>query len=252
MDSNLKTIFKYALIAVVAYASRPLSNAIVSYFKSTYVETKSVESSNQLSQACVSGTISDHDYVDLGLSVKWATCNVGASSFTDYGDYFAWGETEPKEDYSWKTYMWCNGSSETINKYGKSSDYVFVLESLDDAATVNWGEKWRMPTIAELQELENNCTWEWKIINGVNGYKITAKNNNWIFLPVAGYRGGTSGGGVGSGGGYWSSTVDESFSRHAYGLYFNSSRKGTRYNLRYYGHTVRPVSDILYVDDNVD
>lgn len=244
MELNIKTILKFALIAVVAYASRPLSDAILSYFKSTYVETKSVESSKQLSQACVSGTISDHDYVDLGLSVKWATCNVGASSFTDYGDYYAWGETEPKEDYSWKTYMWCNGRYETINKYGKSLDYVFVLESLDDAATVNWGEKWRMPTIAELQELENNCTWEWKIINGVNGYKITAKNNNWIFLPVAGYRYGTSSTNVGSYGLYWSSTVYESNSDLAYSLSFYSGSKSTGRSSREYGRTVRPVSDI--------
>lgn len=240
MKLDFKTILKFVLVAVVAYASKSLYNSIKQYF----TEKKTVEVETlKINENPVSGVIEDHDYVDLGLSVKWATCNVGASRFTDYGDYFAWGETESKEDYSWKTYMWCNGGSETINKYCKSSDYVFVLESLDDAATVNWGEKWRMPTIAELQELENNCTWEWKIINGVNGYKITAKNNNWIFLPVAGYRGGTSGGGVGSGG-YWSSTVDEINSNYAYGLYFNSSRKGTGYNYRYYGHTVRPVSDI--------
>ncbi|MBQ0156803.1 MAG: hypothetical protein KBT22_09560 [Bacteroidales bacterium] len=250
MELNTKTILKFALIAVVAYASRPLSDAIVSYFKSTVVETKSVESSKQLSQACVSGTISDHDYVDLGLSVKWAICNVGASSFTDYGDYFAWGETEPKEDYSWKTYMWCNGGSETINKYRISLDYVFVLESLDDAATVNWGEKWRMPTIAELKELKNECEWEWNTINGVNGYKITAKNNNWIFLPAAGSRYGTSSYEVGSGGSYWSSSVSKSFRDRAYGLYFGSSGKYTDYSYyRTNGRTVRPV---IYVNDNVD
>ena len=218
MELNIKTILKFAFIAVVAYASRPLSDAIVSYFKSTDVETKSVEPPKQLSQACVSGTISDHDYVDLGLSVKWATCNVGASRFTDYGDYFAWGETEPKEDYSWETYMWCNGGSETINKYCKSSDYVFVLESLDDAATVNWGEKWRMPTIAELQELRHNCAWKWNTINGVNGYKITAKNNNWIFLPATGLL--MSSGIAETSQCYiWSSSINSDNTRSAYFLY---------------------------------
>lgn len=262
MELNIKTILKFALIAVVSYASRPVSNAIVSYIKSTDVETKSVEPPKQLSQACVSGTISDHeyvsdhDYVDLGLSVKWATCNVGASRFTDYGDYFAWGETEPKEDYSWVTYRWGDGTGETINKYGISIDYVFVLESLDDAATVNWGKSWRMPTIFELQDLENKCTWEWKIINGVNGYKITAKNNNWIFLPAAGKRFGTSSGDVGSGCHYWSSSVDERNSNIAYYLYFSSNIKSTLYSRRYYGYSVRPVSDIrddnVDVDDNVD
>ncbi len=224
----------------MAYASKSIYNSIKQYF----TEKKTVEVETlKINENPVSGVIENHDYVDLGLSVKWATCNVGASSISDYGDYFAWGETEPKEDYSWKTYMWCNGSSETINKYGKSSDYVFVLESLDDAATVNWGEKWRMPTIAELQELVHNCVWEWKIINGVNGYKITAKNNNWIFLPAAGFRSGTSSNGVGSFGAYWSSTVNEINSNYAYGLYFGSNSRRDN-NSRYSGLTVRPVVDI--------
>lgn len=224
----------------MAYASKSLYNSIKLYF----TEKKTVEVETlKINENPVSGVIEDHDYVDLGLSVKWATCNVGASSFTDYGDYFAWGETEPKEDYSWNTYMWwCNGSSENINIYRYG--FETVLESLDDAATVKWGEMWRMPTIAELQELVHNCEWEWNTINGVNGYKITAKNSNWIFLPAAGYRYGTSSSSVGSHGYYWSSTVYESDSYRAYYLYFNSSSEGTYSRNRDYGRTVRPVSDI--------
>ena len=135
-----------------------------------------------------------HEYVDLGLSVKWATCNVGASKPEEYGDYFAWGETEPKDYYDWSTYKWCNGIKETLTKYNNSSSYgsvdnKTVLETTDDAATANWGGSWRIPTKEELDELRNNCTWTWTKINDVNGYKVTSnKNGNSIFLPMAGYR----------------------------------------------------------------
>ena len=123
-----------------------------------------------------------HEYVDLGLSVKWATCNVGAVSPEDYGDYFAWGETEPKDFYAWSTYKWCNGSYDTLTKYCTDSKYgtvdnKTVLDLEDDAAHVNWGGDWRMPTKAEQDELYNNCTWEWTTQNGVNGYKVTSKIN---------------------------------------------------------------------------
>ena len=190
-----------------------------------------------------------HEYVDLGLSVKWATCNVGATRPEEYGDYFAWGETEPKENYDWSTYKYCNGTSITITKYCNKSNYGYngftdtktVLDSEDDAATVNWGGNWRMPTDAEMTELREQCTWTWTTQNGVNGYKVVGKNGNFIFLPAAGYLRNSSLGDAGSIGYYWSSSLSTSSPNYAYRVDFNSSGVYRGYNVRYYGRSVRPV-----------
>ena len=123
--------------------------------------------------------------VDLGLSVKWATFNVGASKPEDYGDYFAWGETEPKEEYSWATYKWYDGTTNNITKYNKT-DSLTTLEPEDDAAHVHWGDKWRMPTKEELQELIDSCQWERTTVNEVRGNTVTGPNGNSIFIPLAG------------------------------------------------------------------
>ena len=109
-----------------------------------------------------------HEYVDLGLSVNYATCNVGATTPEEYGDYFAWGEVEPKETYTWENYKYCDGSSTTLTKYCNKSNYgnngftdtKTVLDPEDDAAIANWGGAWRMPTYDEFSELKNNCTWD--------------------------------------------------------------------------------------------
>ncbi len=118
--------------------------------------------------------INDHEYVDLGLpsGTMWATCNVGATAPIEYGDYFAWGETAPKNVYNSDNYNF----SESPN----------VLSSNYDVATTCWGEGWRMPTFEEFDELTNSCNWEWTDIDGVNGYKVTGTNGNSIFLPAAG------------------------------------------------------------------
>ena len=140
------------------------------------------------------------EYVNLGLSVKWAACNVGATKPEEYGGYYAWGETE-KTTYDWSTYKWCNGSSTTLTKYNNSSSYGTVdnkttLDPEDDVAHVKWGGNWRMPTKAEQDELLNNCTWTWydsgnTEFNGVAGYKVTSNKSGYtdrfIFLPAAGY-----------------------------------------------------------------
>ena len=124
--------------------------------------------------------------VDLGLSVKWANFNIGAFDPTHYGDYFAWGETEPKETYSWATYKWCDGTDANITKYN-STDSKTILEPEDDAAQVHWGGKWRMPTKEEIEELIDNCTWSESIQNGVKGYVVTSKHTgNSIFFPYSG------------------------------------------------------------------
>lgn len=194
------------------------------------------------------------EMVDLGLpsGIKWANMNVGATKPEEYGDYFAWGETEPKDVYDWSTYKWCNGSYDTQTKYCTSSSYGTVdnkttLEPEDDAAHVNWGGNWRMPTKAEQDELRNtdNCTWEWKTNyngTGVNGYLVTSKKNgNSIFLPASGYRCGSSVNFVGSYGYYWSSSLDEGDSNYAHYLYFNSDYVGWHVSSRYDGLSVRPV-----------
>ena len=129
--------------------------------------------------------------VDLGLSVKWASFNVGATKPEEYGGYYAWGETEEKEDYSWATYKWCNGTETSMTKYCTNSNYGIVdnktiLDPEDDVAHVKWGGTWRMPTEAEIEELLEKCTWTWTINNNIGGYVVTGINGNSIFLPAGG------------------------------------------------------------------
>ncbi|MBQ7622782.1 MAG: leucine-rich repeat protein [Bacteroidales bacterium] len=189
--------------------------------------------------------------VDLGLSVKWASWNVGASKPEDYGAYIAWGETEAKADYSWSTYKWCNGSSSSLTKYN-SSDGKAVLELEDDAARVNWGGSWRMPTVAEWEELMNNCTWIWTSDyngTGIKGQIVTSKKSGYedrsIFLPAAGNRDVSGLLYVGSAGSYWSPSLRTDYPNRAWPVGFGSSdvfwiRGGEE---RYQGLSVRPVSE---------
>ena len=188
------------------------------------------------------------DAVDLGLSVKWATCNVGASEPWEYGGYYAWGETEEKSDYTWKTYKWCNGSYDSMTKYCTDSIYgrvdnKTVLDPEDDVAHVKWGDSWRMPTLEEQKELLDECTWEWTELNGVNGYRVTGPNGNSIFLPAAGYRDGSKLQYNRAVGDYWSSSL---YVRYGYScsLYFQiDGYYYSGYYYRYYGRNVRPVCE---------
>ena len=188
-----------------------------------------------------------HEYVDLGLSVKWATCNVGASKPESYGDYFAWGETSPKSYYDWSTYKWCNGSSRSLTKYCTDSDYGTVdnktqLELSDDAARANWGGSWRMPTYDEFTELRTKCTWTWTTRNGVKGYEVTSKaNGRSIFLPAAGYRIVSSLGNAGSYGYYWSSSLYTDYPYRAMYVSFGLSLVYCDDDSREGGQSVRPV-----------
>ena len=181
-----------------------------------------------------------HDWVDLGLpsGTLWATMNVGANSPEEYGDEFAWGETVPKEIYNWESYRWCKGSNNTLTKYCTNSYYgnngftdgTTELESVDDAAYVNWGPQWRMPSKEQLNELKTECTWEYTSIqNGVHRYKVTGPNGNSIFMPF-----------TGSFGYYWSRTLEPNYSHYAYCLYFSPSVIWLS-SYRYLGYPVRAV-----------
>ena len=184
------------------------------------------------------GKHNSHEYVDLGLSVKWATCNVGASKPEDYGNYYAWGETSTKAKYDSGN---CPTFGLSIPKL-QSQGYIDSegnLTSQYDAARANWGGSWRMPTKAEMQELKGRCTWEWTTQNGVNGYKVTGPNGNSIFLPAAGGRE-WSLYGAGIHGYYWSSTPSSAFNV-AYSLYFSSGYHKMDDISRSDGRSVRPV-----------
>lgn len=183
--------------------------------------------------------------IDLGLpsGTLWADRNVGADSPEAYGDYFAWGETEPKEAYGWNTYKWCEGPNYTLTKYYDPDDPwgTHVLDIEDDAAYVNMGVEWRMPTVDELNELVNKCTWTWTTLNGVNGYKVTGPNSNSIFLPAAGCRDGNNLNYVGSGGYYWSSRCGD-VGRIADFLRLHQFDWSMYSDIRYYGYTIRAVA----------
>ena len=190
--------------------------------------------------------ISGPQAVDLGLSVKWASCNVGANSPEEYGDYFAWGEVKPKSVYDWSTYKYCNRPYNTFTKYNSDSGYGRVdnkktLDVQDDAATANWGGAWRMPTKAEQDELRTKCKWVWTTLNGVNGYKVIGPNGNSIFLPAAGCMGGGTLYGAGSDGSFWSSSLSADDPHYAYGVLFGSDYVGWDGYYRVDGRSVRPV-----------
>lgn len=202
-------------------------------------------------------TPSPVDYVDLGLpsGLKWAKCNLGAPKPSEPGDHYAWGETDPKAEYTWATYKWMQaGQSEAkyITKYtiadGETGgiwydssgafigDNKTALVAADDAATAKLGSPWRMPTIDEFQELIDKCTWTWTTQDGVNGYQVDGPNGNAIFLPagylvIGSYRADY----------YWSSSLSTTESDCAYSLDLNSDRYFIARTYRYFGCTVRPV-----------
>ncbi len=175
--------------------------------------------------------LNGHEYVDLGLpsGTLWATCNIGADTVEEFGDYFAWGETEPKELYDWKSYKYGRFIHERyeLNKYCTDSAYglngfvdnLILLEPKDDAATVNWGDDWRMPTKEEWEELFLNTTGVWTTLNDVKGWRCTASNGNSLFLPAAGYWWDDAfNADLGL---YWSRTINKEFPYRAWGFHFN-------------------------------
>ena len=199
--------------------------------------------------------------VDMGIKTSdgktlyWSTRNLCKSGFVnspeDYGDYYAWGETEPKENYSWSTYKFGTSSSGPFSKYNTISSYgsidnKTVLEPEDDVASVKLGGKWRMPTDAEWTKLRTKCTWTWTTNyngTGVKGRIVTATNGNSIFLPAAGYRLATDLYNVGSRGFYWSSSLITDYPLIAWYVYFSSDLVSRDGEGRCDGGSVRPVSE---------
>ena len=198
------------------------------------------------------------ELVDLGLSVKWASFNLGATKPEEAGLYYAWGETQPKNNYSWSTYKYANGAYNKLTKYVPESDMndwgdngfidnKTVIDPDDDAAHVALGGKFRMPTSAEWQDLLFYCNWELTQLNGVNGYKVTSTVNGftdkWIFLPAAGLYNGRDLSNYGSYGNYWSASFDKYYPYNAGGWYFVNERNIDNDFNRCLGLSIRPVSE---------
>lgn len=187
--------------------------------------------------------------VDLGLSVFWAKCNIGATKPEESGDYYAWGEIAKKKTCNWSTYKWCGGSHVTLTKYCYDIHYGTIddkttLDLDDDVAYQEKGENWRMPTVDEFNELREKCTWEWTQKGNVYGYEVTSRRTkNSIFFPAAGYyyEGGfTHNNSIGD---YWSSTLSSDINSEACCLYFDKDAHNIYDDYRYYGHSIRPVAD---------
>lgn len=207
------------------------------------------------------GTCTGHEYVDLNLpsGILWATCNVGATSPEDYGNYFAWGETTPKTIYNWNTYKYRNGNTEFDvwqnnynltkycsyydNGYNGFTDNLTVLQPEDDAATANWGSDWRMPTQEDWQELYQNTTSTWAIRNGVKGRLFTSSDGKGLFLPAAGYYWGDELGDIDDSpyGSYWSSSLCTGNPAGAWYFSFSSGHCSMKNHVRSVGFTVRSV-----------
>ena len=174
------------LSVIVALSTTTLSAQTVNvHFKNG--QTIQFNSSNvdyvDFSSKAPDPTVTSGTAVDLGLSVYWASCNLGAEKPEEYGDYYAWGETKPKSKYNESTYSYYNSSLDQFIDIGKD-----ISGTEYDAATVNLGSDWRMPTKDEMSELVSKCIWEWTQINGINGYKVTGPNGNTIFMPASGFN----------------------------------------------------------------
>lgn len=189
--------------------------------------------------------------VDMGLSVKWASCNLGASSPEQSGQYYAWGETSTKTEYSWRTYKLRDLSAgrlvSHVTKYCSLPEYgtvdkLKILQPEDDAATKNLGSKWRMPTDKEWEELMTQCKWAWTKKNGRDGYLVTSrKTGNSIFLPAAGHQYLDSLTGEGALGFYWSSSRTNSYGASAWMMCFGSQSVKDETIERFAGQSIRPV-----------
>lgn len=188
------------------------------------------------------------ELVDLGLpsGLKWANQNLGAEAPEEYGAYFAWGEVSEKDNYDWASYSHCDGSMSTIHDLGED-----ISGTPYDAARMNWGGSWRMPTLEEYNELVDNCTWAWTDVNGTLGRMGTGPNGNTIFFPAGGYKAGSVNYSRGLYGNYWTATHTTGMPSSGYSLgaayaYYMSESKKKIYTDTYYqneGYSVRAVME---------
>ena len=211
-----------------------------------------ISSQTNTPSATLTGTANGHEWVDLGLpsGLLWATCNVGASTPEDYGNYYAWGENSTKSTYNWDTYKYANGAGDKLTKYCSRSDCgnngftdkLTTLQAGDDPTTTNWGSDWRMPSKEQWEELFANTTNQWTTQNGKAGRLFTSKTNGQtLFLPAAGCRYDGSLDDAGSRGYYWSSSLYTDFPYNAWYFRFYSGGYSMRGYDRHFGFTVRPV-----------
>lgn len=228
----------YVIIATILFSAQ------MSCSKSYILELENKTTNNNDTSGDNDGGSDDnnmHDAVDLALSVKWATCNVGANAPEEYGNYYAWGEIQPKNNYTYENSV----------TYGKKMENI-AGNPRYDAATANWGGGWRMPTRSEIKELLGNCTWKVTTQNGINGYRVTGPNGNSIFLPATGYcEQSIPPRNVGVTAGYWGSTPDEEYGGYyweiedseAYVFEFSTAvnQYGENTESRSWGFAVRPV-----------
>lgn len=232
---NKLFIITLLLLPTATFAQSQISRSSKSSSVRTHNKPVKTVSSTKRS---LKGIINGHEYVDLGLAsgTKWATCNIGAFSPEEYGNYYAWGETSRKSNYN----------PDTSITYGEPFDEISSSPQYD-AARVNWGGSWRMPTKAECEELLNNCRWTYETKNDVNGYCITGLNGNSIFLPMTGSCDYTSQYDVGSDGLFWSSTpCADNFNGYnnilSYYLGLDNNSCGMHRGNRRYGMAIRPVT----------
>ena len=219
-DSEIATVDESGLVTAVS-----LGETVITVITDDGSKTASC-------MLTVSQKINGHEYVDLGLGVKWATCNVGAEKPSDYGDYYAWGEIETKDDYSPET---SSTTGKEISDFSRNPEY--------DVAAAKWGGTWRMPTADEFTELINNCTMESAEQDGVLGVKVTGPNGNSIFLPLGGSWVRFLEPAPDFAGYYWSSSpYGDNLERATY-LFVQDFGSITFFNNRHIGLNVRPVSD---------
>lgn len=236
--------------------ARLVNNVVYGVSSGEAVITCSAIDGSDVKSTCKVVVEAKHEYVDLGLpgGVLWATCNIGADKPEDTGKFFAWGEVigyalSENHTFSWQNYTLCNGTSTSMKRYCNNPNYgtydnISTLSASDDAATVNWGTGWRMPTYEEINDLYNPkyTTSEWVTVNGVKCRKVTSRTNGkYILLPATGYCKGTDLYNDGSHGYYWTRTLFYNVSSAAYHLDVTSGYMEWSNNERFYGQCIRPV-----------
>lgn len=232
--------------------TRTINSDLLRVGKSGYFTIPTKTSHNGWASSADTPTDS-HQRIDIGMKdaggniIYWSDRNLGAATPEETGDYYAWGETATKTNFTWATYQWCNGTSKSMTKYCTNATYGTVdnlttLEPADDAAHNDWGEHWRIPTFAEMDRLIQECTWTWTQRNGMNGYKITGPNNGYIFLPAVGMYSKQSLSSQGVTGEYWTSSLIAETPNIARTVWFDSGNVlAGNGGMRYYGFTIRPV-----------